>query len=375
MKKTQRKDAFRNIKKRIVSFLSLCLVVMLGLGALLTTRYMGAGLEKKLSDYYGDRNFKNYEMVSSLGVSEKNLEKIRQVDGVEAVEGVIEADATITYNGRKMNGTVLSATKEVSVPELLEGNLPVGKSECAIGEDAAEVNDLKVGDKIKISLTGLDALGDKEPLFEKEFTITGLVHHPDYLRRKTVNAVILPIDAFNKEATDGLYTNAFIKAEEPEKTSMFSDKYFEKMSGTTKALEELAEELGVDRTKEMKDMANSKIDEEWAKALAQMEDAQSQIDDGEAELNSKLSSGRKKLNSAQSELDKKIANANKQLKNGSMKVPGYNKTIKQLEKELDQKEAELNAAEKALKEFREKFEAEIKDIEPILEKVKTLVER
>ena len=374
MKKTQRKDAFRNIKKRIVSFLSLCLVVMLGLGALLTTRYMGAGLEKKLAGYYGDRSFKNYEMVSSLGVSEKNLEKIRQVDGVEAVEGVIEADATITYNGRKMNGTVLSATKEVSVPELLEGNLPKGKAECVIGEDAAEVNDLKVGDKVKISLTGLDALGDEPPLYEKEFTITGLVPPPDDLRRKTVNAVILPLDAFNKEATDGLYTNAFIKAEEPEKTSMFSDKYFEKMSGTTKALEELAEELGVDRTKEMKDMANSKIDEEWAKALAQMEDAQNQIDDGEAELNSKLASGRKELNSAQSELDKKIANANKQLKNGSMKVPGYNKTIKQLEKELDQKEAELNAAEKALKEFREKFENEVKDIEPILEHVRYLIQ-
>lgn len=374
MKKTQRKDAFRNIKKRIVSFLSLCLVVMLGLGALLTTRYMGAGLEKKLADYYGDRNFKNYEMVSSLGVSEKNLEKIRQTDGVLAAEGVIQADATITHNGRKMSGTVSSATKEISVPELLEGNLPVGKSECAIGEDAAEVNDLKVGDKIKISLTGLDALGDKEPLFEKEFTITGLVHHPDYLRRKTVNTVILPLDAFNKEATDGLYTNAFIKAEEPEKTSMFSDEYFEKMSGTTKALEELAEELGVDRTKEMKDMANSKIDEEWAKALAQMEDAQNQIDDGEAELNSKLSSGRNKLNSAQSELDKKIANANKQLKNGSMKVPGYNKTIKQLEKELDQKEAELNAAEKALKDFRKQFEDEVSGIETILKKVQEAIE-
>ena len=373
MKKTQRKDAFRNIKKRIVSFLSLCLVIMLGLGALLTTRYMGAGLEKKLAEYYGDRSFKNYEMVSSLGVSEKSLEKIRQTDGVIVAEGVIQADATISHKGRKISGTVLSQTKEVSVPELTEGNLPRGKAECVVGEDAAEVNDLKVGDKVKISLTGLDALGDEPPLYEKEFTITGLIHHPDYLRRRSVNTFVLPVEAFNKEATDGLYTNAFIRAEEPEKTGIFSDEYFEKMAGTTKNLEDLAEELGVDRTKEMKDEANSKIDEEWKKALEQMDEAQAKIDDGEAELNSKLASGRKELNDAQSELDSKIAKANKQLKNGSLKVPGYNKTIKELEKELDKKEKELDAAEKALKEFRKKFEDEIGDLEEVLKNVQYLL--
>ena len=44
MKKTQVKDAVRNIRKRIVSYLSLCLVIMLGLGGMFTTSYMGAGL-------------------------------------------------------------------------------------------------------------------------------------------------------------------------------------------------------------------------------------------------------------------------------------------------------------------------------------------
>lgn len=374
MKKTQFKDAIRNIGKRKVSFLSLCLVVALGLGALFTTRYMGAGLEERFSGYYKDRNFKDFEMLSSLGVSEASLDKIRSVKGVTAVEGIIQADGTISFGEEKRNVTVISRSSEISTPELVEGNAPTTKSECMVGEDFAGIEGLKVGDKVRISLTGLDALGDKPPLYEKEFTITGLMHHPDYMRRKSVGTVVLPLAAFNKEATDGLYTRVFIKTETPDKVSMFSDEYFEENADTKKALEDLAEELGVDRTKEMKDMANSKIDEEWAKALAQMEDAQNQIDDGEAELNSKLASGRKELNSAQSELDKKIANANKQLKNGSMKVPGYNKTIKQLEKELDQKEAELNAAEKALKDFRKQFEDEVSGIETILKKVQEAIE-
>ena len=352
MKKTQRKDAFRNIKKRIVSFFSLCLVIMLGLGALLTTRYMGAGLESKLAGYYGERSFKNYEMIASLGVSEKSLEKIRQTDGVIAVEGVIQADATISDKGRKINGTVLSETKEVSVPELVEGNLPKGKSECIIGEDAAEVNNLKVGDKVKISLTGLDALGDEPPLYEKEFTITGLMHHPDYLRRKAVNTFVLPMDAFNKAATDGLYTNAYIRTEEPQKTSMFSEEYFEKMGGTTKSLEELAEELGADRTKEIKDDANSKIDEEWKKALAQMDDAQAQIDDGEAELNARLADGRNELNKAQDTLNKRVAKYRKELKDNKKKLKKAKDTVKKIDKALP-------GVKKQIAEMREKYNGDL----------------
>ena len=62
MKKTQRKDAFRNIRKRIISYLSICLVVMLGLGGLFTTRYMGAGLDRQASKYYDAHNFKDFDV-------------------------------------------------------------------------------------------------------------------------------------------------------------------------------------------------------------------------------------------------------------------------------------------------------------------------
>ena len=342
--------------------MSLCLVVGLGIGALLTTKFMQAGSEKNFIDYYTAHNFKNYEMISSLGVSEANLEKIRKVEGVTAAEGVIQADGSISFGDQKRNVTVLSMTREVSVPELKDGNIPSTKSECMIGDDVAEVEGIKIGDKIKISLMGLDALGDEPPLYSKEFTVTGLMGHPDYIRRKADYTVVLPLEAFNKEATGGLYTRAFIRTEDPEGLSMFSDAYFEETQGVSNSLESLATELGEDRTKEIKDEAYSRIDEEWQKALAELKSAEDEIAAGETELDAKLSEGRSDLNSAQRELDKEIAAANKELKNGTMKVPGYNKTIKELEKELNQKEKELNQAEQALGEFRKQFDEEVKDI-------------
>ena len=51
MKKTQRKDALRNILKRMASYLSVCLVIVLGLGGLLITCFMAAGIEKQGDEY------------------------------------------------------------------------------------------------------------------------------------------------------------------------------------------------------------------------------------------------------------------------------------------------------------------------------------
>ena len=78
MKKTQKKDAVRNIRKRIVSYLSICLVIMLGLGGVFITRYMGAGINKEATEYFNDHNFKNYELISSFGATDEDIAQIKE---------------------------------------------------------------------------------------------------------------------------------------------------------------------------------------------------------------------------------------------------------------------------------------------------------
>ena len=381
MKKTQRKDAFRNIRKRIVSYLSICLVIMLGLGGVFTTRYMDAGLVKQASDYYDAHRFKVFDLASSYGISEANLEKIRAADKVIDAEGVIQADGSVSFGNNKRNVTIISLTEKVSVPDVAEGKLPTGTDECMIGEDFAEVEGLKVGDRLRISLTGLSSLKDKtgdvdigikDPdseesdaddaedeeqdaadekvsmLLSKEFTVTGLMHHPDYLRRKSVNTVSLPLSAFNTEATEDLYTRAFVITEQPENMNMFSEKYFDSTEETRLSLEELADELEEDRTNEVKAKAHAYIDEEWAKAEARLADAQDDIDAGKADLDRELAAGRKELADAQDKLDRETAK--------------YEKLFKDSEKTLAEKE-------KQLEEGKEYFEIGTAMIDLIKEKL------
>lgn len=152
MKKSQVKDATRNIRKRIVSYLSICLVIMLGVGAFLTTRFMEAGLGREAANYEIDHNFKNFEMISSLGVSDTNLELIKQIDGVIDAEGVMQMTATISKGYSKRTATVLSATEKISVPELVEGRMPTGEGELALAEDFSEKSGIGIGDNVRLHI-------------------------------------------------------------------------------------------------------------------------------------------------------------------------------------------------------------------------------
>ncbi|MBR2707618.1 MAG: hypothetical protein IKE74_10360 [Mogibacterium sp.] len=386
MKKTQAKDAVRNIKKRIVSYLSICLVVMLGLGGYFTTKYMGAGIDKQATDWYNRHNFKDYDMACSYGISEANLAKIRKADQVTDAEGALQTDGTVSFGGKKVNATIVSLTEEVSVPEVVEGRLPEGKNECMIGEDFAEVEKLQIGDRVRISVTGISATkeeltgqldmdmdvdaanegdsgaeddgGDKEkdesPLYSTEFTITGLMNHPDYLRRKSVNTVSLPLSAYNTDVTDGLYTHCFVRIEQPD-TGMFDEEYFEETASTRKALEKLAEELEVDRTNEVKAQANAEIDKKWAEAEQKLADAQAQIDAGQAELDSKLADGRNKLNDAQKTLDKETDKYTKLFKKGEITIEQYEKKLKDGQKELDKNKEKLEDGKAKIKDLKERL--------------------
>ncbi len=400
MKKTQRKDAVRNIRKRIVSYLSICLVVMLGLGGLFTTRYMGAGLERQATKYYDAHNFKDFDIACSYGISDTNLDKIRSAENVTDAEGAIQAEGSVFFRGQKRNVTIISQTEKVSAPDVTEGKLPVEKNECMVGEDFAELEGIKVGDKLRISLTGLSSLGsrvsemsldteesdseetapdEEEPvLYSKEFTVTGLMHHPDFLRRKSTNTVSLPLSAFNTEATEGLYTRVFVDIEQPEKTGMFKQAYFDKTAGTRESLEALAAELEEDRTQEVKDKAHAYIDEEWAKAEAKLNDAQNEIDSNQAELDSELAKGRKKLNDAEKKLKEETAKYEKLFRDSDRTIAEKEKELANGKKQLAEKKKELANAkeqvEKGWKELKEK-EKELEEGKKQLAEAKAAIEQ
>ena len=376
MKKTQRKDARRNIRNRIVSYLSICLVIMLGLGGVFITSYMGEGINAEAARYYDDHNFKTFELISSLGVTDADVEQIRAADGVTDAEGVIRTNGSLTKGDLSCNVELISMTERISVPELVEGKLAAAKDECMVGEDFALIKGLKVGDRVKIVMADTGNPGDlvdeedeeeaekKGALSGNTFTISGFVKHPDYFRRKSTDVVVLPWAAFNMEyLKDFQFSHVFVKTEDPEGVDIFSNKYFEQTSDTKKTLENLAVTLEADTLARTKKSLNKRIDDAWNEALEKLDEAQRTIDEREATMDSEFAKARKDLEDAQNELDDKVADSNKKIADAEKKIRDGEGAIKNGEKKIKDGEKEVRDGEKAVKNGEEEIKKGEKEVE------------
>lgn len=331
MKKTQLTDATRNIRQRIVSYLSICLVIMLGVGAFLATRYMEAGITREAAGYYADRQFKDFEIYSSLGATDADIRDAAEIPGVTAAEGAMEFDAVITKDSYKGNAKLFSITRSVSVPVLRDGVLPAAGGECAIGEDFAEISGISVGDDVTIYLKGT---GTSEVLRTHKFKVTGLVSHPDYVHRKLVNTIVLPLASFDMSVMDDAYNKILFKTADVAAEDTFASAYFEKTADVRSALKDYADDLSGSREKAVKDSAYAEIDRQWEEAEAELQAANDEIEAGQSELDSKLASGRRELNDAEKKLASELAKYNKQLADGQITIAEYEKQIAAKKKQI-----------------------------------------
>ena len=362
MKKTQLTDATRNIRKRIVSYLSICLVIMLGVGVFLATRYMEAGIAHEAAGYYADTRLKDFEIYSSLGATDADIRAAAEIPGVTAAEGAMEFDAFITGDSYKGSAKLLSLTHSVSVPVLREGVFPSAGDECAIGEDFAEISGISVGDDVTIYLKGT---GSSEVLKTHKFKVTGLVSHPDYVHRKMTNTVVVPLASFDMSVMKDAYTKILFKTDDLSAEETFSPAYFEKTAEVRSTLKDYTDELSGIREKAVKDAAYAEIDRQWEEAEAELEAANAEIEAGQSELDSKLASGRRQLNAAEKKLESELAKYKKMLANGQMTIDEYEKQIKAAKKQIAQARALLDSDNQSQNDFLDMLEDIYDDLKVI----------
>ena len=375
MKKTQRKDARRNILRQIVSYLSIVVIAMLAVLAYLGINFASTAIAINGDDFYGSSNFRDIQIISTKLITPDDLELIRSVHGVTDVEGVCRTDGKIFRNGEVTDVMVVSLTERINTVQLIEGRLPTFVNECVIEKTIDDDTGLGIGD----TLTVQNAQGETPDFLSvSEYVITGIVYHPDHacwpLMTPGPRYVIVMPEAFDAEALDNCYMTAEVTVDVPEGVLRFSDDYLDAVADTLNRLEALGEERALARTDYISGRYQSEIDagqadlDEGASALAdaradldanwadynagvadlesaeqQLIDSQQQLDDAQIELQngraqlddaaSQLASGRAELDAAWAQLEAvriQLEEAAVQLADGRA--------------QLDQSEAQLNAA-------------------------------
>lgn len=350
MKPTQRTDAIRNIRKKIISFLSIVLIVMLGVGGFFTTSFMNNGLRERGEGFYDQQHFKDFEIDASAGFTEEEIRDIETVPGVDMAEGVLNVTARLWAKGRQRDVLVVTNTERVSVPQLLQGRAPVEKNECMIQSTIAEDVGIGIGDRVRIRMA--DPSEGEDILAAEEFLVTGIMIHPDYLRTGMAEPVVVSHEGFDEDKTGGLDLAAYVRLQKEDGISMFSKAYEQHTSDVKQALETRAEQVQEEGTARLQDEANKRIDREEKRANKKLNKGKKKLEAADEDLAAGLAAARQKLKKGEEKLKKEEKAGEAQLQAGKKKLDRAWKKIKKGRGKIRKAEKDLNKAKKDLKRAR-----------------------
>ena len=386
MSSSQLKDATRNIWKNFVSYISILLITMLSIATYMGVSSASANLENGANDFYRDSNFYDLEIVSTLLLSEDDVNAIKDLDSVDSVVPFYFTNASCENNKEKQNVNITSIIDGVCVPSIKEGDYPKAENECMIEDRLAESMSYKVGDKI--TLFGNE--GEEVPyLINDTFTITGIYQTPLHIKPsvKENSYVIINESAFDLDKLKGCYMRAYVRIKCNDDINIFSDEYSKKVKKVKSEIEALATDRTAIRDAEIKDMYQSQIDEyqelldeskqKLEAADASLTDAEKEINTGKAKLD-KSSKDLKDLKSTLEEGRKKLDSSKVELDSGKSTLDSSKKTLDDARATLDDKNRQLSEAKRQLDYYDNElsgYEAQLSEAEQTLETAKAELEK
>ena len=296
MKRTQFLDAIRNIQVRIVSFLSITITVIMGVSGLLCIFFMGSEINSYASDYYRSHHFKDLEILSSMGISEDNIQKLIQEEDIRDVEGCFIMDGTMRFADDTEHASLISITERINVPTIVEGTMPKQDNECALAPEMMDLLGISIGDQVTLAPLRQDM---EKLLKERTFTVTAKFTHPDHTIRSENDIVLLPENAFDKEALSGGYLRALIELEIDDSYRRLLNKTYDSLvSAAEDRIRDLSVELSHDRTEEIRSKAWETYDQKKEEAEDKLDDGYKKLIDGQQELYLQEHSAETKLSGA-----------------------------------------------------------------------------
>ena len=318
-------DFIREVRHTYSRFLSILLLSALAVAFLVGLRATAPDMEYTADNYYDSHHLMDGYVMSTMGLTQEDLQALAQADGVDQVEGAWSVDATAVDSIVSMR----SMPEELNLLNVVEGRLPQQADECVTEQMLLTALGLEIGDTLTVTLDE----ADQDSLTRTSYTIVGTVQSPLYvgtdrgsttLGSGSIDAfVYIPGENFNLD----VYTTAYFTGDGMEALNSYSQAYADQLSALVDSLDPLAQERASLRDEEVRSEAQKKLDD----ARSELADAQKELDDA-----------KKKLDDARAELDSGWAD--------------YESGLATLEQEIKDGQAKLNAARSQLEESQTRYE-------------------
>ena len=123
-KKALRKDLWTEIRKSRNRFVSIFLIVALGVAFFSGVRAAQPDMRMTGDAYFDKYHLMDLRVVSTLGFSEENIEAIRNVEGVEMAEPSYMADVLHDTESSQMVLQFLADSDQTNETSVIEGRMP-----------------------------------------------------------------------------------------------------------------------------------------------------------------------------------------------------------------------------------------------------------
>ena len=338
-KKALRKDFYMEIRCSLGRFMSIFFIVAIGCSFFSGIRASEPDMRYSGDAYFDEKNMMDIEVISTLGLTDDDLQAIKDVDGVSAAEGSYSVDVLCSEGDNQIAVHVMSLMPTMNQVQLEEGRLPEAENECAVDVDYLNESSLEIGDEITFSSGSDDDITDT--LKTDTFTITGTVSSPNYIsfqRGSTTIGngslaafIVVPEDSFSLD----VYTEIYAQVDGAKEMTAFTDAYDDRVQEAMDAIGAIQAEREQIRYDEIVDEANEALED----ARQQVSDAETELEDGKAQAEAELADARQQLDDAQEEVDsgwQEIESSREQLESSRQQLVDS-------QAEVDQGQEELNA--------------------------------
>lgn len=345
-KKALKKDFYMEIRKSMGRFLSIFFIVAIGCAFFAGIRSSEPDMRYSGDAYFDRKNLMDLQVISTMGLTDEDVEAIEKLDGIEKAEAGYSVDALCTEGDNQIVMHVMSLLPSMNQVQVENGRLPEKSDECVVDADFLSKSTLKIGDRVTLS-SGTDK-PVTDSLKEDTFTIVGSVSSPCYIGFQRGSTTIgsgnisaflcVPEESFCME----VYTEIYAQVKGAEKLTAFTDQYDQRIDSVMKEVEAIKEEREKARYNEIVAEASEKL----ADAEKEITDAEAELEQGKAEAQEKLTAAREKLENAQKELEQ----AKKELASSQAKIASSKEELEQAQKELNESSGKIAAGEKELNE-------------------------
>ena len=348
--KALRKEFWMEIRKSKSRFISILLIVALGVAFFSGIQASSPDMRYSGDAYYDESSLMDIKVVGTMGLTSDDVSSIESIDGIESAEGAWSTDVMCGEGQKQKVLHIESINDAVNKLDVQEGRLPEKSGEIFLDSTFASANEYKVGDKV-----ALREEGDSPVLVTTEYTVVGTGRSPLYISFNRGNTTlgtgevngfgyVLPED-FDQE----IYTQIYVTVHGAKGLTSYTDGYENLIAKIKGRVENIADDRCQIRLAAVK-----------ADAQEEINDAQKKLDDGKKEADEKLADAKEELDKGEKDLEdgrQEYEDGKSQLEDAKTELADGKKQLEDAKTELTDGKNQLEDAKAQLADGKSQLES------------------